>query len=382
MAQSQTRIEWIDIARAIAIVMVMVGHMTTSTTLGNVMYAVELSVFFVLSGFLYREKSVIASIKSGIQNLLIPYFFSIIVLLSFSFLYSGQDIVGVRGTNGTIYGLSGWDEQSLTAVMFAPGWTVDTFVGKINAFVGPLWFLPAFFILTVLYNVTYRFIGKRVGEFNFSIVVLSMLVGGVLIGHRIFLPWSLNAVLVSMSFVRFGHLFRQSLHKSEVVPKIPMIVTILGLLLWAISVHEGRFSLSTTGSSNWMIMMIAGAVGTLTIIRFSIMLDKRLKGILKSSMSWLGANSMTVFAVHGMSLDTLVLDTLKAHGIIRNFVLHPTEPVIEFGLMLVRIILIILISGLLLKLPIIQCVFNFRKFGASIQGRKLGVKYANRKTEI
>ena len=55
------RIDWIDIVRAMGMFLIIMGHTLegyTYSIVGKLIFAVHVPVFFVLSGYLYKEKPV------------------------------------------------------------------------------------------------------------------------------------------------------------------------------------------------------------------------------------------------------------------------------------------------------------------------------------
>ena len=61
------RIDWIDIVRAMGMFLIIMGHTLegyTYSIVGKLIFAVHVPVFFVLSGYLYKEKPVKKVFKS------------------------------------------------------------------------------------------------------------------------------------------------------------------------------------------------------------------------------------------------------------------------------------------------------------------------------
>lgn len=92
---SKERIEWIDIAKGIGIILVVIGHMFRGFTSAGMykqydgilkyidytIYSFHMPLFFIISGFLYKRKFKIDTykcyfkfIRSKIYSLMIPYF--------------------------------------------------------------------------------------------------------------------------------------------------------------------------------------------------------------------------------------------------------------------------------------------------------------------
>ena len=86
------RIAWIDFVRASGMVMIIMVHSLAGvygpSFLGKLLFAVNVPVFFVLSGYLFKEKKLSQVIKGGFFNLILPYVFSVILIALIDQAYS------------------------------------------------------------------------------------------------------------------------------------------------------------------------------------------------------------------------------------------------------------------------------------------------------
>jgi fucose 4-O-acetylase-like acetyltransferase len=63
------RIKWIDNARTIGILLIIIGHtvgVTFGLTVQNVIFTVNVSIFFFISGYLHKDKPLKEVIKKRI----------------------------------------------------------------------------------------------------------------------------------------------------------------------------------------------------------------------------------------------------------------------------------------------------------------------------
>ena len=78
------RLNWLDIAKAIAIILMVVGHTSIPSIASDFIYAFHMPLFFIASGWTsnWNKYSFYDFIKRRSRNLLFPFFFySVIVLL-------------------------------------------------------------------------------------------------------------------------------------------------------------------------------------------------------------------------------------------------------------------------------------------------------------
>ncbi len=135
--QTRSRIENIDFARGIAIIAVTIGHVVGAYHLGNTwisywVYSFELPAFFLLSGWLLEGSSKDYTLKTYLRkqarSILYPYFmFSAVYTIVFSLL-------SLRTGMAALF-------KTLVSNLL---YTVST------EGLGALWFLPTFFVATVI----------------------------------------------------------------------------------------------------------------------------------------------------------------------------------------------------------------------------------------
>ena len=76
------RIEWIDEAKGIGIVLVMLGHCCLHRNFCFWFYAFHMPLFFILSGYTFSGKGKFADyLKKKIRTLLVPYMFFVIITM-------------------------------------------------------------------------------------------------------------------------------------------------------------------------------------------------------------------------------------------------------------------------------------------------------------
>ena len=124
------RIKWIDVSRALALILVVLGHTLRTGIVRNMIYAFHVPYFFFISGLVADKELSVKSICKEAKRILIPYYsFGLISIAVYGALGSIAASNFNMGTDSTwenigklIYGYSNL---------------------KFNA---PLWFLPALFV--------------------------------------------------------------------------------------------------------------------------------------------------------------------------------------------------------------------------------------------
>lgn len=112
------RYDWLDMAKGIGIVLVVMGH--TLFPLHSVIDVFHMPLFFILSGFTLKTASMDTFLMKKIDSIFIPFIFFSIVSVPFSFLVSHESV-----------------------------------------FNGPLWFLQTLFIVLILAQLIVKFAEGR-----------------------------------------------------------------------------------------------------------------------------------------------------------------------------------------------------------------------------
>lgn len=93
MLEQTKRIEALDVAKGIGIILVMIGHMTSSY-LYNWIYSFHIPLFFILSGICFKNTkytSFLAFARQRIKTLAIPTLTLYLIILSI------EKIIGLKG---------------------------------------------------------------------------------------------------------------------------------------------------------------------------------------------------------------------------------------------------------------------------------------------
>lgn len=127
------RYSWLDILKGFGIIFVVLGHFCSIDSVYHWTYSFHMPLFFLASGYLYRKRSVMSTIKHKFLTLMVPYFlFGIIT----SIYYVLNEFIFAREVNfselvlGLLYG-------TYSSIVY----------NKV------LWFLPVLFCISVIYNM-------------------------------------------------------------------------------------------------------------------------------------------------------------------------------------------------------------------------------------
>lgn len=341
------RIDWIDIVRAVGMFLIIMGHtleVYTYSIVGKLIFAVHVPVFFVLSGYLYKEKTFKKVFKGGNVNLLLPYLATlliVVIITRFNFIFPNW-----------IYNL---DMRNFwISALYGSGTTLNPFWDKsltINA-IGAIWFLLAMYFGNIIFNFI---IDSFRGNLYISGIVATIVtfVGFYLTDTDIWLPWSLNAAMASQLFYYSGYLIK----KFDLIEKCGRFGCFTGIVLWIVSAQSGFLYLNIAYADSPILAILGGIGGSFTLMYLAKILCET-KADLKA-VKYYGQMSLIVLCVHLIDLNSLAISG-KIYGTLAqttgNQILAVSMEILyRFLLTVVGIIIIP-------KLPIVRSFYLNRTY--------------------
>ena len=186
----------VDIAKGIAIILVIVGHGHCISHLTfSFIYSFHMPLFFIVAGLFYREKEINDSIRRDFRRLMIPYF-----------IFASLSVLKFMISKGVLQG----DIQSVIDSVVAMCWMSATshksvFFSDIPS-VGIIWFLPTLFVCKNLYNI----ISRNVKHERRKVMVLCILlsVSGIAGDMLVNLPFGILTGCGALVFYMAGDMIR------------------------------------------------------------------------------------------------------------------------------------------------------------------------------
>ncbi len=315
------RISWIDVARGIAILLVVGGHSIhiSSAVSGHEVYALanraiysfHMPFFFLLSGYLFGRRNQMARplsalLVTNVKRLVLPYWGTCFAVLAC--LYALDLIVGDfmdLDCNGA------W--LIIVNFMYGSGKSVRQFAEFTGAH------CPWFLLCLCAANIVFWLIIKRIGKWN-AVVQLGIILGvsyaGSYIGKYIFLPWSLDVALAAQIFVFAGYRIN-ALQQSAAYP-LKVHLGILGgcLCIWIIDIGMGGIGLNDRVYNYFIVSAAGGIAGSILLLYVSFILVNHslIAGVKAPAMvllplrlinlvlSYLGREALMIYCWHVMDI--------------------------------------------------------------------------------
>ncbi len=254
-AKSPERIGWADLARGIAILLVIIGHTLefddfTSIYIRGMIFSFHMPLFFILGAFTYRwaqdKTSLMEKTKRGARHLLIPVV--LIWLLQLAFFWSDQ---------GKSIELTEYLRDALKRLLFSSGASI-THDSETIAPLGMLWFLVVLFLGRLLYNSVKLLFEEK------QQIFISLLLGFLGILSEA-LPFSGDIVLAVQPFFWLGDRMSRSAYWKE---KRESRYFIPAFLLWIVTLFvmfPEHLELATRSYPLFPLFYLCAAGGSLFI---------------------------------------------------------------------------------------------------------------------
>lgn len=297
MSEVTKRIEWIDTAKGIGILMVMLGHNYLDWKFVFWCYSCHMALFFFLSGCTFKYYADFKSFfKKKVQGLLAPYWFFAILIS----IYNWVSAV----THNNSFGIF----DALLSYLLQIRYT-------------HLWFLPCLFLAELgtwivhKYIYIYIYSKKNIWLLTAGVQIILFFAYRALI--EIDLPWNADLAVLGMSFMSLGLWYQ-----AKADPFISNKQLRLPIIIIAVIVHVGISWLAfiATESVDWYSNRFGNpvffVVGACAGIFATILISKRFS---LHKLAYLGANSIVWYGLHRIIIDaTFILYSKLDITIIRG----------------------------------------------------------------
>lgn len=282
-ANPPKRLAYIDIAKAIAIFLVLMGHTVDSNTkIKTVLYAFHMPLFFMLSGMTskYKESYTLAGMRDfavkKIYNIYVPYFIWGLIYAEFSFKHLLFILYGTRETLSKA--------GSLTS----------------------LWFLPvmllAVFLVETVHSITVR------SGWNKSVIcgifMILFAVAGILTPHdtKFGDPFGIDIAFIATAFMLSGHVTAVFFHDKTGSDWLKFVITLLvSLVIFLLTLplntpEPGYVLMANAVYGNSLLFFVTATAGSLSVICLARLLEFLNAG--KYPVLYIGQNTLGIFIIH------------------------------------------------------------------------------------
>lgn len=294
------RLKWLDIAKATAIILMVLGHTSIPSSLSNFIWAFHMPLFFIASGWTtnWEKYSLIKFSLTKAKTLLVPFVcYSVIVLA----------VQVVMGWNN----ISDW---------FQNGWVAYA-----------LWFIPVLYLALFCARLILAIQVKTMR----ILALMSLLVVGILLcGCGVYLPWSLSSVPYATFMIVLGGKMRLWLSQHMLEPKWWKIL-ILFFITFSVS-HFWRLDMCFNSILPIIPLTVGALSGTLMVFYISMLVERHLPMV---------TNVMTA-----IGRETYIIVAFSQIIIMSINYFHPMNVALKYGLLVVLLVLLKNIKDVVNKL--------------------------------
>lgn len=291
MEEKKLRKNWIDAAKAVAILIVVLNHsglIIPGVNFWGGMFFVP--AFFLLSGYTYHPGtgSYLSYVGKKAKRLLVPYIVTNGLLFLFFLLKrtlegsAGRDYI-VRSILGILYGRN---------QIYRNSDGQDTLMINLNA---PTWFLPALFVALIMLEGLFRLC--RQNEKKILLVVCIYALAAVVFHYvsPVLLPWCLDMMPYYLLMMLVGYWLK----KTGFMEKMRFLWFMLSLVvLLSSGLLNGSVNLSISDTGKSITLMCLSAVSaSILLMMLTKWVDEHF-GSLSGLFAGLGKHTLTILCWH------------------------------------------------------------------------------------
>lgn len=279
------RLEWMDVAKGIAIILMVIGHTTIPKGPSDFIWAFHMPLFFIASGWLTNWNKITTKnfFVNKSRNLLLPFIsYSLIVLcIKCFFLPNG----GVPYLLHWLY--NGWEGIAL-------------------------WFIPVLFVSLIVSRVI---IGLDNNRFIVICGILLALLGGLLSYYRIHASWTLSSVPYATTLVIIGY-YAKSL--SSYIEKYTLSIIVFGFGITLTISHFFRLDIAFNSITPVFLLTLGAVSGTAMVFSVSSLICKKAKFLAKVLRN-VGQETMLILGLSQIII--VVLKEYTLYGTVTRYVI-------------------------------------------------------------
>lgn len=290
------RLDYIDIAKGIAIIYVVLSHISISFLAKHVS-SFYMPFFFFLSGLVYNEKiynNYYKLIEKKISLLKIYFSASGLLLLMYFFLNKINKNELIRVVFGIFYSRYYINKSSSISLLSISN----------NA----LWFLPSLFLVFILYFGICKISKCKIDKVKYSVFL--SIIGIVLNKCCTFLfPWNLDTSLICTIFFCLGDVLKEKIEKryKKYNIKEDFVIFLIMIILNLFSIKiNGMINLSIGVYSNYLLFFLGASSGIGLYLIISIFISKFIP-ILNRLLVYVGKQSLTIMLYHMVVINLLLI---------------------------------------------------------------------------
>ena len=283
VTKTKKRIEYMDIAKGIGILLMIIGHIKLEhEKIITFIYSFHMPLFFLISGYFFKYRIKKDEIKYILKHLILPYIITCLSII----LYNCIRLVIDQNYDELITVIKEIGKASL----FGCGYGTHYGIRQIGA----IWFLlalsVALYLMNSIYTSRYR-----------TILVAIFAYIGYTTSRYVWLPLSVQPGMVALIYIYLGMLAHQNDLLNQKIPAY-MYTCMFSLVIFS-TLFLKKMCI-VTNTYNGVIDFLVGISGTVLCIKISQLIESGTRFI-KKGLVFIGQNSLKCMCIHLFSLNCL-----------------------------------------------------------------------------
>ena len=279
------RIEYLDVAKGIAIICIIIGHLGSSQ-INRVVFTFHVPLFYIITGYFINTKySIKEFIKRKFKRLVIPYLITSMVIVLISYILSNNLYDVKRWVMASIYGAG--DNHN--------------FLGYSFQSIGAIWFLLSCFFGSIILRIL---LNTKKSIRIISVTVLFIV--GYFSAKIVWLPLSIQAGFCAVLFMYIGYLVNTYFDRyRDIYLKHKKIIIICSCIIWIQFIYNFK--------SFWLVHCDIGRgiidiIGCLCACYIVVLISRIIKiktRVLSKILKFIGRSSLLILCIHVIELDLI-----------------------------------------------------------------------------
>lgn len=267
------RIEYLDVAKGLGILFIVLGHSKLPDILLSWIYSFHVPLFFIISGYLYKPRPIFEIVKKGFKQLVKPMFLTNLVCV--------LGLMVVFSHSGTWLGpkLGNWILNSFLMI------NKEEFAG--------MWFLCALFWAKIWLKLLLRFCGKFLISSSILLFLMTMQLW-LNIGE---VPWFFLHGMACSLFLTIGYILKNT---NFIDYKSHYEVSLLCLFI-VFYAYKLPMDVNLFNYPNGLFSVISSTCISLAFL-FLLKIFCGIKHVtgIKNLIMWIGENTLIILCFHVM----------------------------------------------------------------------------------
>ena len=339
MKTSSDRLRYIDIAKGLAMICIILGHLGIPE-INRVVYTFHVPIFYFITGFFVSDRRSVADFtKNKSRTLLVPYFVTcgVMVLIGIIIGYTDGDAAAAakKWVFAALYGAG----DSYTEPFYIPG-------------IGAIWFLWATFFGSIFLRISLNM--NKAVRIGF---IIGLFVFGYFSREIFWFPLSIQAGACAAFFMYLGYLLKGAKeHLSNIPAEIKVIAAIIGAFVWIEFMADFKSFWLVHNDIGRGVIDIVGCICACAIVMLISWFIDRKTGFFAGILSFFGKYSLFILCVHIVELRFFpwkqITGALIAHGMPQGMEMV----IIIAGKLAMDLLLTLLLS----KIPAVRKLYGMK----------------------